>query len=543
MTSIYKRIIRLLQPQEKKKAIKTSVAMFINALLDFASIATLLPVLYYLLEGMENVKAALFFCCLATVVILIKCVVSTLFARYESRFLLDLYKRMSLSLYSSYYRRGLLYIREQGTYRLGYEVNGVCYAFSLSLLAPIAKMSSDALLMFLIVGALLIYAPMTALILILACIPFVVVYIYVIRAKAKKYGTQEMLAKQAQSKVVSDTFNGYAELQVNHAFPKLLNEFKEGMDQIVESRLKMTTITRLPMVLSELAVIAGLTVLVIYGGEQAKMLVAVFAVAAFKMIPAMRSILSGWTQIQNAEYALKVLEEGLRDEKEKVGDTSEDLPFREEIALSSLSFAYPGGEVLFKDFNAQIRKGEYVGFRGVSGVGKSTLFNMLLGFLKPQEGEIQIDGQVLDDSTQTGWLRHVGYVSQDVFIFQASLAENIALGYDEIDRERVREILRQVHLDSWLETLPEGLDTELGERGCKVSGGQRQRIGIARAIYKKIDVLLLDEATSSLDNATEQEINDTLCRLRKEYEGMTILSIAHRESSLAYCDRVIDIDR
>lgn len=148
----------------------------------------------------------------------------------------------------------------------------------------------------------------------------------------------------------------------------------------------------------------------------------------------------------------------------------------------------------------------------------------------------------LTPEVQPSWLRRVGYVPQEVYIFHGSLAENIALGCKEIDRERVLRILRQVSLDKWLQTLPEGMDTVLGKSGGRLSGGQKQRIGIARALYKEIDVLLLDEATSALDNATEREINETLNELKRTYERLTVLSIAHRESSLAYCDRVITLE-
>ena len=148
----------------------------------------------------------------------------------------------------------------------------------------------------------------------------------------------------------------------------------------------------------------------------------------------------------------------------------------------------------------------------------------------------------LTPEVQPSWLRRVGYVPQEVYIFHGSLAENIALGCKEIDRERVLRILRQVSLDKWLQTLPEGMDTVLGKSGGRLSGGQKQRIGIARALYKDIDVLLLDEATSALDNATEREINETLNELKRTYERLTVLSIAHRESSLAYCDRVITLE-
>ena len=208
-----------------------------------------------------------------------------------------------------------------------------------------------------------------------------------------------------------------------------------------------------------------------------------------------------------------------------------------------MSYAYPGGEEVLEDLNVCIHKGEYVGFRGYSGVGKSTLFNLLLGFLKPTEGEICIDDTVLTLDVQTSWLRKVGYVPQDVFIFQGTLAENIALGCKEINRERVIRVLEQVSLGKWLQTLEHGIDTALGEAGGRLSGGQKQRIGIARALYKEIDVLLLDEATSALDNQTEKEVNETLSQLKRTYEQLTILSIAHRESSLAYCDRVITLEK
>jgi ABC-type multidrug transport system fused ATPase/permease subunit len=149
----------------------------------------------------------------------------------------------------------------------------------------------------------------------------------------------------------------------------------------------------------------------------------------------------------------------------------------------------------------------------------------------------------LAPDVQASWLRKVGYVPQDVFIFQGTLAENIALGCKEINRERVLRVLEQVSLGKWLQTLEHGIDTALGEAGGRLSGGQKQRIGIARALYKEIDVLLLDEATSALDNQTEKEVNETLSQLKRTYEQLTILSIAHRESSLAYCDRVITLEK
>lgn len=326
------------------------------------------------------------------------------------------------------------------------------------------------------------------------------------------------------------------------AFATRQESFLEGMDKVMQSRVKLDTILRIPLFLSELSVIIGLALLVAFGTGDVKVLVGVFAVAAFRLLPALRAVLTGWTQVQNVTTCLEVIEEGLKGMGEERPEVCPDISFEKEIVMEDLSYTYPEGEKVLDGFWASICKGEYVGFRGYSGVGKSTLFNLLLGFLKPTGGEIRIDGEVLTPEVQPSWLRRVGYVPQEVFVFHGSLAENIALGCKEVDREKVLHMLQLVSLDKWLDTLPNGIDTVLGESGGRLSGGQKQRIGIARALYKEIDVLFLDEATSALDNATEKEINETLNNLKRTYERLTILSIAHRESSLAYCDRVITLE-
>jgi len=545
-----KRIYRLMLPAERRTGVKVAGVVFLTALLDFVGLAALLPVLYYLLEGGENRQAALWFSLLAVGVILFKSVLVVCFTRFQNRYLLSLYKRLSFSLFSSYYRRGLLFIREQGSNRLGYEVNYLCFAFSQSMLAPLLRMAGDGLLILLVTLALLVYDWLTVLMLYGSFLPFMAVYVWGVRKRVKRYGEQELQAKREQAKVVMDAFRGYTELEVNGAFATRQEAFLEGMDRVSRSRVKLDTILRLPLFLSELSVIVGLTLLVALGTGDVKVLVGVFAVAAFRLLPALRGILTGWTQVQNVMVSLDVLEEGLKDadgdsvrSAVPAGDgCGKTLSFEREINVSNLSYAYPGGDRVLDGFNAVIRKGEYVGFRGYSGVGKSTLFNLLLGLLKPTEGQIRIDDTVLTPDVQPLWLRRVGYVPQEVFVFHGTVAENIALGCKEIDAGRMMHILAQVSLDKWLQTLPDGIHTVLGESGGRLSGGQKQRLGIARALYKDIDVLLLDEATSALDNSTEREVNETLSRLKQTYERLTILSIAHRESSLAYCDRILTLE-
>jgi ABC-type multidrug transport system fused ATPase/permease subunit len=373
-------------------------------------------------------------------------------------------------------------------------------------------------------------------------LPFVILYIGGVRKKVRKYGEEELQARREQAKVVMDTFRGYTELKVSGAFLTRRLSFLESIDKVKDTRIKLDTVYRLPMFFSELSIILGLTLLVVLGSGDVKVLIGIFAVAAFRLLPAIRAILSGWTQIQNVSGYLKTIEDGIVDADNKETSITEDIAFENELKVSGLCYAYPNGKKVLDNFQLTIKKGEYIGFRGYSGAGKSTLFNLLLGLLKPTEGEIRIDGKLLTPDVQSAWLHHVGYVPQEVFLFQGTLAENIALGCKQIDKERIKEILGKVSLDKWAASLPNGLDTVLGEAGGKLSGGQKQRIGIARALYKQADVLFLDEATSALDYQTEKEVNETLSQLMESYEGLTILSIAHRESSLRYCDRIITLE-
>lgn len=538
-----KEIYHLLLPSERRMGMRVIMAVFFSALLNFAGLAALIPVLLFLIEEKEEKGEALLFCLLAVGFILFKNVLVMGLSRFQNYFLLSLYKRLSFSLFSSYYHRGILFISRLGSTRLGYEVNYVCYAFSMSLLSPLLNMTADVLLILLVTAVLLVYAPMTVLMLYLAFFPFMLMYIFGIKRRIRYYGKKELLARREQTRIVTEAYKGYAELEVNHAFPSLQHSFLKGLDTISFCRLKLETVYHLPLCLSELSVVIGLTLLALSGTGNVKALVGIFAVGAFRLLPALRESLSAWTQIQNSVFCLRIIKAGMEDlfstfeEKPTVG-----LSFEKEIAISNLSYAYPEGKRVLKEFDCTIRKGEYIGIRGSSGIGKSTLFNLLLGFLKPDGGEIRIDGVLLSAENRKLWHRRIGYVPQGVFILDGTLAENVALGCCDISKEKVKRILRQVRLDEWVDELPLGIDTLLGESGARLSGGQKQRVGIARALYKEADILLLDEATSALDTATECEINEMICGLRNDYRGLTVLSIAHRESSLAFCNRIITLN-
>lgn len=535
-----KQIYRLLSPEARKRGIGVSLSVLLRALLDFAGVAALIPMLLVLFKEDSNKARALMLCGCVLVFILIKNGVVLLLARFQSRYLLDLYKDFSRRMFVNYYRRGLLFLKGKSSVQLGHEVNFVCYVFSLSILSPLFKLCGEALLLLMMITALVVWEPLSGLLLCLGFLPLVMFYVTVARKRLRAYGVQELEARRQQSRTVVEAFRGYSELEISEAFHHSLDSFNKGLVVINRNRLRMETLQLLPSCLSEMAIIVGIALLLLTGDGNLGVMSGVFAVAAYRMIPAVRSILNCWATLQNCSYSIQVVGDGIREDGGEVQDNPTEFTFKHSLEASHLSFTFPDGTKVFEDFDLQINRGERIGIQGASGAGKSTLFNLMLGFYAPTEGCIRIDGQTLTTANRSGWHKLVGYVPQEIFIIQGSLAENIALGC-KIDKEKLQKVLAQVQLKEWADSLPDGMDSSLGEFGNRLSGGQKQRIGIARALYKDAEVLFFDEATSALDSQTEQEITDALQQLSEHHKELTLIVIAHRDSSLKFCDRIVTI--
>ncbi|MCR5012374.1 MAG: ATP-binding cassette domain-containing protein, partial [Lachnospiraceae bacterium] len=219
------------------------------------------------------------------------------------------------------------------------------------------------------------------------------------------------------------------------------------------------------------------------------------------------------------------------------------LPVREKVELSHITYKYPNTEkLIFDDASLTIPVGMSIGIVGSSGAGKSTIVDVLLGLLKMQSGTIKADGQdVMETGNYRRWLKNVGYIPQTIFMLDDSIRRNVAFGIpeEEISEERIWEVLAEAQLDEFVKSLPEGLDTGIGERGVRLSGGQRQRIGIARALYDDPEILILDEATSALDNDTEAAIMDSINRFMGR---KTLVIIAHRLQTIEKCDMVYRVE-
>ncbi len=555
----------------RRRSLWVALTIFARALLHFAGLAVLVPVLVLILdsESIHTVPVLQrlytwggfaderhFVAAVATgvaAVIVLKNLLYLWLYRAERNYVYDLYRHFSRQLYATYHRRGLPFLKHRNSMVLARNVNFVTLSFVSGVLRPAATIVSDLLLFMLLFGALMLYHPAAAGLAAAIFLPAAAGYYFVVRKRLISYGEAENRAQKIKARTVIESFRGFADIEMGNAFPMMLRRFDRAMDEAVDLQRRNATIGMLPTLLMESGLTIGMVALILAvpadSTAELRVLFGVFAVAALRLLPSVRNIMAGWSAIRYNRYTIDVLREALADPRsaDPIDDSDERLPFDDRIEVEGLTFGFDdetSERVLFRDLSFTIRKGERVGIRGSSGAGKTTLFNLLLGFYEPTAGTIRIDGRPLTAENRRRWQNSVGYVSQTVFMVEGSFAENIALGVpaEKIDRERVRAALRNARLETFIDSLPQGMDTQIGECGCRLSGGQRQRIGIARALYKEVDTLFFDEATSSLDNRTESEINRAIADLAATDRRLTIVAIAHRESSLDFCNRIITLE-
>ena len=273
-----------------------------------------------------------------------------------------------------------------------------------------------------------------------------------------------------------------------------------------------------------------------------------FGVAAIRVMPSANRINTYMTEIAYEQPSLDFVYENLTDamktnkkmaaERAKVAGGA--LHLEKEIRLEGITFRYPDGDRnIFTDASMVIPKGKSVGIKGASGAGKSTIVDILLGLLHVQKGEITCDGANIFSNYES-WLSQIGYIPQSIYLIDESIRDNIGFGIDEreIDDARIREVAAEAQLLEFIDSLPEGLDTKIGDRGVRLSGGQRQRIGIARALYHNPEILVFDEATSALDNETEAALMGAI----NSFHGRkTMIIIAHRLNTIENCDLIYEV--
>ena len=375
---------------------------------------------------------------------------------------------------------------------------------------------------------------------------------FIIKGFRKKITEQGNIQNEYSAlyiKCINQSLGAIKETKVSCKEEFFLDAFRKAYFEYGKANGKFLFMNQLPRMLIETIIVCGLLLLIItkllLGNQPAEIvpLLGVLALAAFRLMPSANRIvnLSNGIRFQMPffnelyEDLLIIKNKGAKETETCLQKPESRMDFENVISVEELSFAYPEIEKqVLNNISFSIPKGKFVGIVGPSGAGKTTFVDILLGLLPPSKGKISVDGKNIYDDIRT-WQANLAYVPQSIYLIDGTIRENIALGVDEkeIDDVLINKVLHMAELYDFVQELPAGIDTTVGERGVKLSGGQRQRIGIARALYYQPQVLVLDEATSALDNETEKSITDTILKLKGQ---ITIIAVAHRLTTLAQCD-------
>ena len=489
-------------------------------------------------------------CVTVVALIALKGVLGVALSQVRARYMLLLYADLSKRMYDNYLSRGLLFVRSHHTTTLVNNVNAVCHRFSSGVVSSLLGILTEVIIVVTLLVLLSLYNPMIVALALAVFVPIALLYSRIIRRRMVENGKEENRLQVGQNKTMYEALRGYADIEIAGAKPTITKRFAKGIDSLRYYSLRAIRMRAASSYVVEFSLVLGVVAVIILGiamGHSVgtlKLFLGVFAVAAYRIVPSISRIVGGWTEYKRNSYVVDLLTEELSGEVEPTPQTSEKLPFNQSVELSRVSFGYTPEERVLDGYSLTIRKGERVGIQGTSGKGKTTLFNLFAGLFVPAEGELRVDGKAVDDPLKRRmWQNNVAYVSQDLFIPDQTIAENIALGVEreDIDPERLARAIEAARLGEFVASLPEGVDTITGEAGCRLSGGQRQRIGIARALYKEASVLMFDEATSSLDEKTEREVVEAVAGLSESNRDLTILFISHNARTLGFCDRIVEL--
>ena len=376
----------------------------------------------------------------------------------------------------------------------------------------------------------------------------------VVRIRLQKNGKSISEANEERFRLMNEGFGGVKDVLLLGRDNYFIKNFNETGHKLAYSQGINTALAQIPRYLMELVAFGSMMVLVLYliashNGDLGIILpiLSVYALSTFKLLPAFQQIYSIIAGIKGNIAAFESLRQDLIDSTQIELLTSKPekskLRLKKRISLENITFSYPGIDTpTLNQLNMSIPAKSVIGIVGPSGSGKSTLIDVLLGLIQPQQGQLKVDGTIINDQNLRSWQNTIGFVVQSIFLTEGTIAENVAFGIpqDQIDLDQVQRALKLAHLTELIKTFERGIHTKVGERGVKLSGGQRQRIGIARALYHEAEILVFDEATSSLDGITEKMIMEAI----HNFSGQkTIIMIAHRLKTVQKCDQIFFIQK
>ena len=564
--SIISRLYLLLPRQYRLRIWRTGLTIFIMSVFDLIGIGVLVPVLLLVLNedavtenrymsglfnwcGFEDFFSFMIFICVVILLFSIGRIVICAWLQYkQNKRLFTISSYLSLRLYRYYYSKGFLYIKQNNSHQLINRVNGVSQSLIQGYLVPYTQLICECAVMISILIGLMLFNIYVFLLVLVTFVPITLIYYRFSRARMMRYGTMLFQLIPLKNKILQQTFVGYTDMEMSNSFPESVNGFDELMERQNHINVRTLLLSGSIQKALEIAIVCSLVVLILatqlFKLPSLGLIIGLFAIAVYRVLPGLVRSTSFIFQMKSNSYSGELLLDLDAEQTESEELEQKPIDFEQAISIRSLVFSYDKKIQVLNNISLDIHKGDIIGFRGESGSGKSTLFHLLLGFIQPDSGGIYIDDVLLSPDRLSAWRSKIGYVSQQLFMVEGTLLDNIIMSSEKekVDRTRIDRIIRQACLDSFIRTLPQGVDTPVGEAGCLLSGGQRQRLGIARALYKQAEILMFDEATSSLDEATEQSINEAIVRLLEECPGMTLLVISHRPESLAVCSKIIDIN-
>ncbi|MDB5526926.1 MAG: ATPase [Devosia sp.] len=564
--STFRTIISMLSPRQRWSALALFGLMLIGMVLETLGVGSVIPAVASLNGSggsgplpawlpMHDRLAALtanqlVIVALSALVALfaVKAVFMGFLAWRQANFLFDAQADISHRLFSGYLRQSYAFHLRRNSAELIRNVMNEASAFTMGALQSTMLLATEGMVSIGLIMLLIVLEPVGAITVMLVLGAAGYLFLVVTRSRLKRWGEQRQFHEGQRIQHLQQGLGGAKDVKLLGRESHFLAQYQAHNDAVARVGKREMTVQALPRLWLELLAVIGLAGLVLTLLSQGKPLSAivptlgVFAAAAYRLVPSSNRILNG---IQSLRYYLPVVQT-LREEMrqmEEGADThgGEKRQLREAIRFRNVSYSYPeaSGKAL-DDIDFSVPKGISLGIIGGSGAGKSTLIDVLMGLLRSDEGTIEADGEDVQNHLRQ-WQDQFGYVPQSIFLTDDTLRRNVAFGIaeDKIDEAAVTRAVAAAQLSEFAASLPQGLETPVGERGVRLSGGQRQRIGIARALYHDPGILVLDEATSALDTQTELEVMRGVKLLRDK----TIIIIAHRHSTVEHCQHIIRIDK
>lgn len=562
-----KKLYQLLTTQQRKKLLGLQILVVLMAFAEVAGVAAIGPFMAVVgdmgrLEG-EGVLAQIYessdmatprqFLFWLGIAVFIALTVSALLSMYAT-WRLSLYAQqvgaeLSTRLYHHYMQQPWLFHASGSSTQLINKISQETSRITSSVIQPLMQMNAKAVLAIVMAAAIFAVNPVVA---IAGVAVFGLAYLLLygtVRKRLTRNGKTITKSNHLRFKLMNEGFGGIKDTLLLGRQADFNQRFAEASRQLGYARGVTQGLSRVPRYAMELIAFGAVIFLMLYmlsvydnNLGQILPVLSFYALAGFKLLPAFQQIYTSLANVKGNIAAFDSLEADLEASRnaspgESAAAAGKHSPQRY-VAMDDIHFRYPGKEEkALNGLTLNIPVNHVIGLVGASGSGKSTAIDVLLGLMAPEQGALNVDGEVLKGQQLRAWQNSVGFVPQSIFLADASIRENIAFGLppSEINDEHVLRAAQMAHLNELLETLPEGLDTRVGERGIQLSGGQRQRIGIARALYDDADVLVLDEATSALDGITEKLVMDAI----HDFAGKkTIVMIAHRLATVKKCDTI-----